>query len=407
VQRLASTVLPALVLLGSPLNAQTLEDVPPPGGWYVIPTLQVGGASEDNLFFTSTDEIEARFLRLSPTIRSGYRGPRQWLDASYGFDSERYTKLTALNDTFARQRGNLANKSRLGERLSLTVDASYLSTRRPEEIFEDTGLVGPRFQARDLEARAALSRNSTPRLTVAAEYTYSHQFLGGEAEIQPEARSALHTPAARVSYRVSDRTEATVSYALRYLRGEETLGDRRAEDEYVAHVLTPGLTHRLARRLVLSVAVGPRLSEYPAPEGEGKLRELAPEALITLRRQGARMSFVWSYTRTQFKGFGALGFIDTESLELKLTLRPRSRLRIQGQAGVYRNSLAASSAISYRVVGLARLWLGREVSLDGVYRFQTQDRPLLAPPPAAGESQRRTRNAFAVGLTFGRTIRLD
>ena len=82
---------------------------------------------------------------------------------------------------------------------------------------------------------------------------------------------------------------------------------------------------------------GPRVSQTPPEEipraGAAPLqRKFAPEMLasLTYRHEGSRLGA--TYTRSQFIGFGAAGFIDTESFDVRAATVIGSRLQLSSVA---------------------------------------------------------------------------
>jgi hypothetical protein len=135
---------------------------------------------------------------------------------------------------------------------------------------------------------------------------------------------------------------------------------------------------------------------------------LAPEVLasLTYRNRGGRIS--GAYTRSQFIGYGAAGFVDTESVELRAAMLIGPRLQLSTRPAVYRNTLADVQARVYRADVAAGVRLTRWLRLDASYLYRHQDRTLtLADTVEPGPLRPRTRRTIVVGLTLSQAVRLD
>lgn len=417
-------VLAVPLLLGRAVcEAQTpgtSSDLP---GWSLTPWLRTAGVHEDNTFFIRESKLTALYLRLTPAIEARYRGPLRSLEAAYSFDTELYPdRLKALTDAFVRQQASARIESRLGPRSSLAARASYLATRRPEEVLEHSGLISSRRRTESYDANLTYNRALSPLIGFTADYTFRVLDLGEPSDLRHGSRGTLNTVGGEISFRHSPRSVSAVDYRVQFFVGEESTPVFIATRDFVAHVVTYRWTRHLSPRVTLRLMAGPRVSEavrLPVVESDvaretaemGKpfrtTQELQPEILASLSYRATKTQFAVAYARSQFDAFGLLGWVNTESLELRAIYQPNPKLRIDARPGAFRNSQGLSEATSYRAYVSARLQLGRWMSLDGGWLYQYQNEFLLSEAEPLVRRQQRERTTVSFGVTIRRSMRLD
>jgi hypothetical protein len=401
---LAATALPAA--------AQSVGGAQP--GFWITPAVRTSIVREDNIVFTDDRRTEATFLRITPTVDVTFRSERSTVDLTYGFDSERHTDDHAMfNNPFARQGAGGAFESRVTPRLLLGGRARYISTVRPEEAVEDTGLVSERRRTTAYAGDFGFDRELTTRLRWHAGYAISGEDLGKPLDTRPSAKSTLHALSTDLGFSVAPRTVLAAVYTGRLAVGDDIRIRATAHGEFAAHIVAARLTRTLTPSLTAVVLAGPRYSQGPPDllprEGPAPLEtKLAPEILasLTYRNRGNRIS--GAYTRSQFIGYGAAGFVDTESVELRAAAAIGPRLLLSARPALYRNTLADAQARAYRADVAAGVKLTRWLRLDASYLHRHQDRTLtLADTVAPGPLRPRTRRTVLVGLTLSQAVRLD
>jgi len=410
-----SKTVPTVVLLAAtafPAAAQSIGDAQP--GFWVTPAVRTSVVREDNIVFTSGQRAEVTFLRVTPTIDLAFRSERSTVDLTYGFDSERHPdRYRTFNNPFARQAGGGAFESHLTPRLLLAGRARYISTVRPEEAVDETGLVAERRRTTAYAGDIGFDRDLTTRLRWHGGYALSGEDFGEPLETRISARNMMQSVSTDVGFSVAPRTMLAAVYTGRLLRGDDIRVKATAHGEFLAHVVAARLTRMLTPSLTAVVLAGPRYSQGP-PElipGQGSaplVTTLAPEVLasLTYRNRGSRVS--GAYTRSQFIGYGAAGFVDTESVELRAAMLIGPRLQLSTRPAVYRNTLADVQARVYRADVAAGVRLTRWLRLDASYLYRHQDRTLtLADTVEPGPLRPRTRRTIIVGLTLSQAVRLD
>jgi hypothetical protein len=260
-----SRTVPALMLLAAtaaPAAGQSVGDAQP--GFWVTPAVRTSAVREDNIVFTDDRRTEATFVRVTPTVDVTFRNERSAVDLTYGFDSERLPANHAMfNNAFARQAGGGAFESRLTPRLFLAGRGRYISTVRPEEAVDETGLVSERRRTTAYAGDFGFDRDLTPRLRWHGGYAISGEDFGKPQETRPSARSTLHSLSTDVGFRVAPRTMLAAVYRGRRLLGDDIRVKATAHGEFTAHVVAARLTRTLTPSLTAVLMAGQRYSEGP------------------------------------------------------------------------------------------------------------------------------------------------
>lgn len=383
-------------------------------GFWITPSVRTAAVKEDNLLFTGDNRSAGAFLRVTPTIDARYRNPRHVVELAYAFDAERHpSRRAALDSLLARQAATGTIDSALSPRSQFSGRARYISTLRPEEVVEDTGLVFERRRAIAFTGNASLTHNITPRLQWRAAYDINHEDYGEPSATTSSTRTYLHAASTGLTFNVAPRTRLAAEYTGRRLLGDDLSQRFTVHGEFTAHVLALRLTRSITPSLTAVLLAGPRVSQVlPTQVVPGATTalptETAPEVLasLTFRRGPQRLSA--AYTRSQFIGFGASGFVDTESLDVRGVAVIADRIQMSVRPAVYRNTLLDTRARAYRLDGGIVVRLTGWVNLDGSYVYRHQDRSLtLADALAPGAPKPRTRQTIVVGLTIRRTTQLQ
>jgi len=386
------------------------EDLP---GWSLVPSVQTIGLYEDNVILNVNTPTSGTFLRVTPSLETHYRGPLGFFSASYSIDRERHSESLKGLDDLARQVGTLSFQSRANERTSLSGTANYITTERPEEVFDAANLISTVRRTTRLLGNVGVEHTLTPKWRANVDYTLTVDDFGDATEVRPGARTIFDQLHAALTVQKTERNAFSLQYDARNVVGEERTFRSVTRGVFWSSSLTGRWARKLSPHFTATVAAGPRLSQVvPAvisPSATTPTEwKLDTEALasIAYRRNDQRVSM--SYTRTQSLGYGASGFINTESLEARGAWLVAQRLRLTVRPGVYRNSLAGLIADSYRFDSFASYYLASWASLDAVVSYKYQDRALaLADFAVTSVLRSRTRNRVAFGVTFRRAIRLE
>jgi hypothetical protein len=402
-----------LLLTAAPAGAQPVPLAADLPGWSIVPGFQTIGLYEDNLLITAGAATKGPFLRLTPSLETRYRGPRGFFTLEYSFDSEVHSRrLRALDDLLAKQLGILTFESKTSEKSVISGHAQYMSTQRPEELLEPSGLIASERRTTRFLANLATERKISETAHANVGYTLTADDFGQATEFRPGARNILHTVNTATAVQKSKRTTFAVEYAGKLLVGDERTFKTVTRGTFWAHSVGLRWTQMLAPFVTADVIAGPRLAQTLPDVINASTStvewELQPEILasLTFRRNEERFSV--AYGRTLTLGFGASGFIETESLEGRASQIFARRLRIAARPGVYRNTLANLHALNYRLEFVARYLISSWISLDGVYSYRFQDRALaLADLTVTSVDRSRTRSRTALGLTIRRPIRME
>lgn len=412
--RIARLAAVMIVLAAAPAAAQSpqrLEDLP---GWSILPSFQTLAVYEDNLLVTAGPATKGPFARMTPSLESRYRGPLGFFHAGYSFDSERHgPDLKVLDDVFARQVAAMSFESKPSERSFVSGRARYMSTRRPEEVLDETGLVASERRTTGFVASLATEQKTTENTRATFGYTLTVDDFGQATEVRPGARSLLNVATAGYALQKSERTSFGVEYIGKLLTGEERTFRTVTDGLFWAHSVGARWTLSITPHLTASLLAGPRLAQtlpdvIDVTATTPPVWERQPEvrASLTYRDRGEQLSI--AYGRSQELGYGASGFIDTESFELRASRVVARRLQLSARPGYYRNRLAGERANSYRIDSTVHYLLSPWLSLDGVLSYRYQDRALALSDltvTSVGKSRKRTR--AALGVTIQRPIRME
>jgi len=384
-------------------------------GFWVTPSVRTSAVHEDNLLFTGEQRTAGTFLRVTPTVDANYRGPRTTVDLTYGFDSERHPEAQRLlNNTFARQAAAGGFESKPNPRLLVSGHARYITTIRPEEILDDTtGLLAERRRTTAYAGDGGFDHDITPRMRWHAGYAINHEDFGEPLPSRPSAKSTMHAVSTDLGFRIGPRTLLSAVYTGRRLSGDDIRVRSIVHGDFTAHMVAARLTRTLAPGITAVLLAGPRYSqtlpEGIPPSGEVALEStFAPEvqASFTVRRAPGRLSA--TYTRSQFMGYGAAGFIDTESIDVRAATVVAKRIELSARPALFRNTLTDVVAKVYRVDVAAGLRVTPWLSVGASYLHRYQDRTLtLADTVNPGEPRPRTRRSLFIGVTVRHAMRLD
>ena len=395
----------------TPAAAQTPAPADMPG-WWMVPVLRTFAVNEDTLPLAG-ERRSGSFFRLTPSVEARFKNPLRSFEAAYSFDSEAYPgTLDVLDDALARQSGTLEFNTNVSTRSFLTGRARYISTRRPEQVFDNTGLLAERRRTTSAMAEAGFDRQIAPRLRGAFAYTFNRDDFGPPTERRQSARSTTHTASSGFTLQQSPRTALTLEYEGRILVGEDLLFDDVRREVFGANTVSFSVARSLTPSVTATVLGGARLSQTvaeldPAAAAASLEWEARPELLVSIAHQSTGRAISAAYTRTAYLGYGAQGFVDTQSVEMRVNQSVGQRLRLALRPAVYLNTLADVEATSYRLDAAAVFQASRWLGVEFTYLLKNQSRALSPADDEAGElGRRRVRNSIMIGLVLQRPVRM-
>lgn len=407
-----AAVVVAALMVAAPAGAQTVivpDDVP---GWSLVPSVQTIVLYEDNVILGS-GPASGTFLRVTPAFETRYRGPLGFFNAGYSLDREKHPEdLKGLAD-LSRQLALVSFEAKTAERTTLSGMANYLTTVRPEEVLDAANLITSIRRVRRFSGNLGVAHTLTPKWRLNVAYTPTLDDYGAATVARPGAGTFLNTLATSVTLQKTERTSLGVEHTVKNLVGEERTFLTLTRGVFWSNSLTARWSRRMSPHVTASISAGPRLSQLVpsviTPSAETPTEwAWQPEVLATLSYRKNDQRFAFSYGRTQTLGFGASGFVDTESFEGRGAWLLARRLRLTVRPGIYRNTLAGERANSYRLDTFASYALADWASLDGLVSYKHQDRALaLSDFEVISIPRDRTRKRVAFGVTFHRALRLD
>ena len=407
--RLSVLLVAAILCAAAPAAAQLAPPNLP--GWSLVPSLRTAIVREDNLPLGS-ERRTGSLIRITPAILTRFDTPGRLFEAQYLLDGEAYAQpLGALDDPLARQLGVFRFATTVSTTSSLSGEARYLSTHRPEQVFDEAGLIPDRRRTTTAAADVTYERRLSPLTRGRFGYRIKADDFGPPTATRQSARSTIHTAAVGFHFERTPRTRLALEYSGDALIGEDVTSRLVRRETFGANTVAFGWTYALTERVTSTLRAGPRVQQIAraaqnaetATDGEWAVR---PEILASIARQGERHTVRGSYTRTAFLGYGAQGFVDTEVLEGQVTYNRGERLRLAGRAALYRNTLAGVRANSHRLDGVAAYRIARWVSLEVTYLLKDQSRQLSPADDERTRQGRRVRNSVMIGLAIDRPLRL-
>jgi hypothetical protein len=356
-------------------------------GWNFRPVFTVGVGYDSNVVFTAGDLSPGDYfgglgVRAPLSRRLSQKGT---LSASYSANCEWYQDLEGLDSCPSRQNGSIGWSYAAGEKTTLGLVAGYSESRRPEEVFPESGIDYLRGKTRNLAASANLARRLGLHTSLGLSYGYGRPFYTPVGEI--ERRAETHRAQANLRRNLWRQGSASLRYTYQlYLR--EDLPDDST------HALGLGLSQGLGRSTTLRVAADARWVN-------GEVRtQIRPQGDITLGHSWRNSQISLSYSKYRNYELLTEGFTETDSIGVAYSITLRL-FRLGASAGYSRNRLenrADPSELvgkfetyhgSLNLVRMFTRWLGAGANYR--YTWQTARGQLLEP---------RKRHLVHVGLVI-------
>jgi hypothetical protein len=338
---------------------------------YVTPSISVGRAYDDNLFFMPSATESSALWRISPGIEAGYLSEPLTLAGFFTVDAERYNEHPELNGNAARRDEALDIRYTGVERLSFSMDADYLSTDTPIQVSPGTGLGLGRTRARVYTADPALAYRLDPQTTGRLGYTYEEDDLAGGPD------TLARTASLGLDYTTTERLTWSFDYA-------DTAYDFAGSPDS-SRVLTAGIAYQFTPYTKFTLAAGPR-------DTDG---QTSAEITASLRQgfDGGNLSL--DYARSQAVILGQSAPVDTRSYSAALDLTPSEAWEILVTPSLVVDNITGSEAYVYRFGTNLSYKFNRFVTGVCTYQYSLQ-RGLLGGSP----DEQIVDNVIFVGLVF-------
>lgn len=341
---------------------------------YVTPSVTVGRAYDDNLFFTPTDPQASVFWRISPAFEAGYRSEELTLAGFFTLDAERYGQHPELDSNAVRRDETLSVTYAPTERLDATMDAGYISTNTPAELTPGSSFGFGRSRARVYTADPALAYLLDPVLTGRLGLRYEKDELAGGFD------TYSRTPSLGMDYATSPRATWSLDYA--------DSGYGFVNRAVTSRVLTASLDYGLNPDTKVTLAAGPRNTEG----------RTTAELSATLRHSFEDGNIYLSYARSQTIVFGLASPVNTSSYQATLDYTPGAHFEFMLLPSVTRDESNGTTADVYRLGTNLSYKFDRSMMAVCTYEYNRQ-RGLLG---GVGDVEITDRVIF-LGLVFSYT----
>jgi hypothetical protein len=355
-------------------------------GWNFRPVFFVGVGYDSNVVFTQGDQSPGDYFGGVGLVAplNGQVSEKSSLAASYSARCEWYQDLEGLDSCPSRQNGSIGWSWAAGENTTVGLGAGYSESRRPEEVFPESGIAYLRGKTRNLAANANLARRLGELTSLGLSYGYGLPFY--EPVGQLERRAQTHRAQASLSRNLWRQGSASLRYTYQVYLIED-------EPDDSSHALGVGISQGLGRSTTLRLAAE---SRWVNGELQSSIR---PQGDITLGHSWRTSRISLSYSKYRNYEFLTQGFTETDTIGVSYSISLRW-FRLGAHAGYSRNRLEeqgdpsafGSPFETYRgSLNLVRnftRWLGTVATYQYSWQNQTQT---LRP---------RERHIVQVGLSI-------
>lgn len=355
-------------------------------GWYLIPSLTLTEAFDDNIFGSASGQRADFISRFSPGLQAGYRSEPLTLLASTSFDAEVFANNPQQNDAMSGKHAGMNLKYLPILPLTLGLDLAYTETRSPGTL---APILTPDVPANTLEfgrrratffsASPSIAYQFTPLTSGTSGYSYTNTTLeGGTTNTGHQGRLGL-------SHRFTPLDTGTFDYRL-------SVFEDSTSSTTIFHALTLGWTRQLTPQTTVSVQGGPRFSGGPvSPEVNARL---AHEFKTFDQRARASLD----YSRSEGFVIGQAGSVKIESVTGSIGFEPLKLLQVSLGGSLTRLSGGTrSDTTSYGATAEASYQLLRWLTARASYRFGLQDQ----------NTGGIRHNVFSLSLDASYPIRID
>ena len=286
--------------------------------WTFRPVFTLGAGYDSNAVFIPGDKSPGDFFG-AVGVRAPLTGKlsqRSSLTANYGLTGEFYQDLHNL-DHFPSTQDAALGWTYTSPRSNALLGASYRESRRPEDVFPQSGLGFVRGTTRNVQANAGVGRHLGERGKLDLGYTYTRPLY--EPIDGLEQRAEGHYATASLARVRNERNQIAVRYQYQlYLRDDQP----RDESNIVGLAFTRGF----GRATNLSLFGGARFAGG----------EVKPDASVTLAHswRTSQLGITYAKGRTYIPTTG--GFSDTDNGGLTYSLG-RKTFRLSLTTGYARN----------------------------------------------------------------------
>lgn len=230
---------------GSSLGAEFFPPVPVRGPVVFYPTLTVTGEYNDNVFLDNTRRESDFIIGITPGARLVLENPTYRWAAGYSFTAEKYLDHSELDSAFQRQHFFLEGLHRLGPRLTLTLNESFIETNNSNLISQEGIAVGRR-KSRSNTLSPGLTWQFAPQTSLRAGLSYQIQRFDGEGAFDSNTYGIY----ADLNHDFTARLTGSLGYEARYIDVEGQSGTS-------VHTPRVGASYRFTPTLTGTVTVGP------------------------------------------------------------------------------------------------------------------------------------------------------
>ncbi len=323
------------------------------GDLSVKPVIAAGVGYDSNVFDQASDVSDDYLGTLGVRVPVEYKmGSHATLTGSYLGVQEWYRQLTQLDTFPARQLASATYLYNSGRKLTVGLGGTYSESRRPEEVFPQSGVQFGRSLARSVGGNAFLDRKLTRRDDLELNYNY------GRSLYLEDERADSHTGMATLGRQFSQSFRLDVRYLVEYYTFPVDGGNDTSQ------AATLGWSQKVSRTISLKLRAGGRFVA-----GTTK-----PELEASLTREWRQSTLTASYNRTRTFVPTSEHFADTDSAGLAFNHAGRA-LGFSASSDYYRSRSETQEYESFRgrvdTVYMLEHWLGL-----GVSYLYTHQRPM-------------------------------
>lgn len=346
------------------------------GGYYITPAVTVSAVHDDNVFFDPQNEQDDTFVRLSPSLETGFESePFTW-QAGYTFDAERYDEFDGLDSNQVRRFGNASVQYLPNSQLTLQANANYGKSQTGGDLNVLTGLQPGRQVAERFSVNPGLIYAFSGATTGSLDYLWSNDKLQGGVEAD------TYTTTADLEHAFSDENTVRLGYTYRSYEFDNPNGTGSST---YSHTPRLGWLHRFSPTLQLTVEGGPRIS------GD----ETDPYALIALTRELVRGQIELSYAIDETTLIGEAGRLETERVRFNFRHAFTADFEVGFTPTWSRIDRQGNEDDIFFVAANARYRVNNALFL--VASYQHSDQEVVLPPVGNLDL---SRNVFSLGFTL-------
>ena len=340
-----------LVLWAAAVHAQN---------WTFRPVFSLGAGYDSNAVYVSGASSPGDYfggLGVRAPL-SGRLSQRTTISANYAINGEWYQDLETLNTFPSSQSAALSWSYADGEVTTFSLGGRYSMSRRPEEVFPDSGLAYLRGKTENLGGYTNFGRRLSERTRLTLGYNYERPLFEPTEGFERQAQG--HTGTASLGRDLKPGSSLAVRYKYQLYERPDLPRDE-------SHVVGLAYTHAFGRSTTFSLFGGARFASG----------EVRPDAAASLGHAWRSSQITASYAKNRNYIPTTGTFSDTDNAGLTYSFSQR-RFRLTLFAGYSRNRFEDEffglnrDLDSYRgsldTVYMIKHWLG----LGATYQYNWQ-----------------------------------